>query len=472
MKLDGIDIDGAIKNIESALKQEEDLSPALKSMINILILVVKLLTNRMGLNSKNSSKPPSTDPKPPKNTRKKSTNKTGGQNGHVGTTLKPVDEPDEIEIIKIDRRSLPKGHRYQEVGFEKRQVFDIDISRIVTEYQAQVLEDENGRRFVAPFPDGVSKSVQYGNNIKAHAVYMSQYQLLPYNRVQEFFAEQLGIPLSEGSIYNFNRDAYNRLADFEPLAKSKLINSPLLHVDETGININGERHWLHCATNASWTYFFAHKKRGNEATDHAGILTHYKGVLCHDHWKPYYCYTDCLHALCNAHHLRELTRAWEQDGQQWAKQLKELLENINLAVHKSGGKLSQEDSIKYWQKYRALLKKAEIECPPPDEKNRNGKRGKLKRSKARNLLERLINFEKDVLRFMDTEFVPFTNNQGERDIRMTKVHQKISGCFRSMEGANMFCRIRSYLSTCRKQGISSSDALTLLFDGKLPEFAE
>jgi len=143
VKLDGIDIDGAIKNIESALKQEENLSPALKSMINILIMVVKLLTNRMGLNSKNSSKPPSTDHKPPKNTRKKSTKKTGGQNGHVGTTLRPVDEPDEIEIIKIDRRSLPKGHRYQEVGFEKRQVFDMDISRIVTEYQAQVLEDDN-----------------------------------------------------------------------------------------------------------------------------------------------------------------------------------------------------------------------------------------------------------------------------------------------------------------------------------------
>jgi len=263
----------------------------------------------LNLRSKNSSKPPSTDTKLPKNTRKKSTKKTGGQNGHVGTTLKPVDEPDKIETIKVDRRSLPKGHHYQEVGFEKRQFFDIDISRIVTEYQAQVLEDENGQRFVAPFPDGVSKSVQYGNTIKAHAVYMSQYQLLPYNRVQEFFAEQLGIPLSEGSIYNFNLSAYHKLADYEALTKLKLTNSPLLHVDETGININGKKHWLHCATNASWTYFFAHKKRGNEATDHAGILTHYKGVLCHDHWKPYYCYTDCLHALCNAHHLRELTRA-------------------------------------------------------------------------------------------------------------------------------------------------------------------
>lgn len=246
----------------------------------------------------------------------------------------------------------------------------------------------------------------------------------------------------------------------------------ILHVDETGININGEGHWLHCATNASWTHFFPHKNRGNIATDLDGILPAFKGVLCHDHWKPYYCYTNCLHSLCNAHHLRELTRAWEQDKQEWAKQIKALLEEMNRAVHKAGGKLGDEASEQYWQKYRQLLAQAEIECPPPDEKDRQGKRGKLKRSKARNLLERLIEFEEDVLRFMDNEAVPFTNNQGERDIRMTKVHQKISGCFRSMEGAEIFCRIRGYISTCRKQGVSSSVALDLLFNGKWPDFCD
>jgi transposase len=474
VKLDNIDIDKTLNEVERLLKEDKQLSPALKSMITVLVMVVKLLTNRIGLNSRNSSKPPSTDNNKDNksNNQNKSNNKSGGQQGHVGVTLKQTEEPDDVKSITIDRRTLPKG-KYEEVGVEKRQVFDIDISRWVVEYQAQVLiNKETGKRYTASFPGGVTKAVQYGDKLKAHSVYMSQYQLLPYNRVQEFFTGQMGIPLSEGSIYNFNLEAFNKLENFESIAKQQLTEAPLLHVDETGININGDRHWLHCATNASWTFFFAHKKRGNEATDPVGILPVFKGVLCHDHWKPYYCYTDCLHALCNAHHLRELTRAWEQDKQEWAKLLKTFLEHVNKDVHKSGGKLENQVSEQYWKKYRTLLKNAEIECLPPDEKNRNGKRGRLKRSRARNLLERFINFEEDVLRFMDNEIVPFTNNQGERDIRMTKVHQKISGCFRSMKGAEIFCRVRGYLSTCRKQGLTSSRAMELLFKGTLPDFAK
>ena len=194
-----------------------------------------------------------------------------------------------------------------------------------------------------------------------------------------------------------------------------------------------------------------------------------RGILCHDHWKPYYKY-DCIHSLCNAHHLRELNRAWEQDKQAWAHEMKQLLENINKAVNNAGGALLNEE-VKEWQdKYRALLEKAQIECPPPD-KPEKAKRGRVKRSKARNLLERLIDYEDDVLRFMTVACVPFTNNAAENSIRMTKVHQKISGCFRSMEGAEMFCRIRGYLSTCRKQGMSATQAMTLVFERKLPEFA-
>lgn len=475
MKLENIDIDATLNEVENLLKQDKQVSPALKAMITLLVTLVKLLTNRIGLNSKNSSKPPSTDSDTDKNNNKKKKQKTGnnsgGQKGHVGTTLEQIDDPDETKVLMIDRRTLPKG-RYEEAGFATRQVFDIDISRRVTEYQAEILiNKETGEQVIAPFPDQVTKSVQYGSKLKAHAVYMSQYQLLPYLRVKEYFNELLGIPLSEGSLYNFNQTAYNKLETFETIAKKKLTEAPILHVDETGINIDGDKHWLHCATNASWTYFFPHKRRGTEATDPAGILISFNGVLCHDHWKPYYTYTGCLHALCNAHHLRELERAWEQDGQQWAKKIKALLEEMNRMVHESGGKLGNKESKRYWNKYRAILNKAEIDCPPPDEKDRQGKRGRLKRSKARNLLERLIDFEEDVLRFLDNELVPFTNNQGERDIRMTKVHQKISGCFRSMKGAEMFCRIRSYLLTCRKQGVSSADAMALLFNDELPEFA-
>jgi transposase len=192
-------------------------------------------------------------------------------------------------------------------------------------------------------------------------------------------------------------------------------------------------------------------------------------VLCHDHWKPYYRY-DCTHALCNAHHLRELERAWEQDQQQWAKQMQTLLMDIAGAVEDAGGCLSPKRAEPWRQRYRKLIDDADAECPPPDDSQRKGKRGRLKRSKARNLLERLRDFEQDVLRFMVVKNVPFTNNQGENDLRMTKVQQKISGCFRSMEGAEIFCRVRSYLSTCRKQGMTATEALALLFQGKDPDF--
>jgi transposase len=355
------------------------------------------------------------------------------------------------------------------MGYESRQVFDIDISRVVTEYQAQILEDSKGNRFVAPFPKEVTKAVQYGKSVKAHSVYMSQFQLIPYNRVQDYFKEQLQIPISSGSIYNFNQEAYGLLEVFEEKVKSKLAESVLMHVDETSINIDGNRYWLHCTSNDLWTSFFPHEKRGAVATEAIGILPKFTGILCHDHWKPYYTYK-CVHSLCNAHHLRELTRAWEQDNQKWARRMKALLEDMNHTVDGAGGQLSRAESEIYRNKYMAILEKAEAECPPPDETRRNGKRGRMKRTKARNLLERLRDYEDDVLRFLDNRIVPFTNNLGENDIRMTKVQQKISGCFRSMDGAKIFCRVRSYLSTCRKHDVNTSKALDLLFQGKLPDF--
>jgi len=472
LKIEDIDVDSAIDSVKSLLKEERDLSPALKSALEILLLLVALLLNRVTLNSKNSSKPPSTDPNRKKTSRKgKSDRKPGGQKGRNGTTLQKVDDPDEVKTLKIDRRTLPKGRQYRDVGIETRQVVDIDITRFVTEYQAQVLEDELGNRFVAPFPGEVTRPIQYGASVKAHAVYLSQFQLLPYDRIRDHFQDQMLLPVSAGSVFNFNNEAYERLEDFEQWAKTQLAKADLMHVDETGINIGGKRHWLHCASNASFTVFCAHAKRGTEAMDEMGILPFYKGVLCHDHWKPYYRY-DCVHALCNAHHLRELERAWEQDHQQWAKDMEDLLIEISQAVDEAGGWLPRDEADRWRQKYRNLLEKADSECPPPDESLRKRRRGRLKRSKARNLLERLRNFEQDVLRFMDVAIVPFTNNQGENDLRMTKVQQKISGCFRAMAGAKIFCRVRSYLSTCRKQGLSATEALNLLFEGKSPGFMD
>lgn len=465
----GIDIGATLKKVETLLSEEKGLSPAMRSMVELLVLLVTLLANRLNLNSRNSSKPPSSDLNRKKERKVKGDLKAGGQKGRMGVTLEKVDEPDKVEVIKVDRRKLPRG-KYKEVGYESRQVFDIEISRIVTEYRAEILEDTKGSQFIASFPKGITKAVQYGVALKAHTVYMSQYQLIPYKRIQDYFREQIEVPVSEGSVYNFNKEAYDLLETFDEKAKAKLAEAEVLHVDETGINKNGDRYWLHSASNGSWTHFFPHEKRGTEAMDSIGILPKFNGVLCHDHWKPYYAY-GCTHALCNAHHLRELERVWEEDKQRWAKEMKILLEEINRVVNDSGGVLKSDDSEKYRDKYRLILKNAATaECPPPDETQQKGKRGRVKRSKARNLLERLRDYEDDVLRFMDNKIVPFTNNLSENDIRMTKVQQKISGCFRSLDGAKIFCRIRSYLSTCRKQGVSLSQALKMLFKGELPDF--
>lgn len=471
MRLGDINISETRERARKELDREENLSPALKATIELLLLIVTLLSQQLGLNSKNSSKPPSTDPHREKQSRAKGERKPGGQPGHEGKTLEPFDDPDYVQDIALDRRTLPRGE-YRDDGYEARQVVDIDISRIVTEYRAQVLINETGQPFVAEFPDKVSRPIQYGDSIKVHAVYLSQFQLLPYNRIVDYFSDQLEIPVSEGSIYNFNVEAFNLIESTgaESIIKQRLQEGELLHADETGINIGGKSHWLHVASNQLWTYFYAHKKRGTEAMEEAGILPAFRGVLCHDHWKPYYVFLVCLHALCNAHHLRELERAWEQDGQAWAKAMQKLLKGINKAVRDAGGSLPVCDVKCYREQYQAILKEGDLECPPPDETSRKpGQRGRLKRSKARNLLERLRDFEDDTLRFMENDIVPFTNNQGENDIRMTKVHQKISGCFRSMKGAQMFCRIRGYISSCRKQSVSATTALSSLFAGELPE---
>jgi transposase len=470
MTLDNIDVDAVINDAKRLIEQEPDLSPALQSALSVLLLLVSVLLNRTTLNSRNSSKPPSSDPNRIKPTRVKSNKPSGGQLGHVGKTLTMIANPDAVEVIKLDRRALPKGD-YTERGFEVRQVFDIDIARAVTEYQAQVLENAQGKRFVAPFPEGVKQAVQYGRQLKAHAVYLSQHQLLPYKRIQQYFEDQLQIPLSEGSIYNFNVAAFKQLVGFEQHSKKKLAQAAVAHADETGVNINGKRHWLHCTSNEAWTHYYPHAKRGTLAMDDIGILPRFQGILCHDHWKPYYRY-DFSHALCNAHHLRELTRAWEQDQQAWAQEMSQLLKKINKVVDEAGGVLSADRVKHYRQRYRKVLSIAQSECPPPEPLPGKVKRGRLKRSKARNLLERLIDYEDDVLRFMENKLVPFTNNLGENDIRMTKVQQKISGCFRSELGAQIFCRVRGYLSTCRKQGISASDAMRHVFEGSLPVFQE
>ena len=459
-----VNIEEAIAQVREHLARAPALSPALRSAIELLILMGTLMAKRLGLNSRNSSTPPSRDPDRARR-RRAGAAPRGGQQGHDGTTLRKVAHPDKVEVITIDRRTLPHG-AYQEAGFEARQVIDLEVRRVVTEYRAQVLQDLAGNRYVAPFPAHVSRPVQYGVNVKAHAVYMSQFQWVPYNRIQDHFQDQLGMSVSAGSVFNFNLEAYEHREEAEQIIQQQLIASSLAHADETGINVDGQRIWLHSVSNAQWTYFHPHAKRGTEAM---GVLPKFRGVLCHDHWKPDYTYS-CTHALCNAHHLRELQRAFEQDGQRWAQRMKALLEEMNKAVKQAGGALAPAQAQRYRQRYRRLLNQADKECPPAQDAGHGKRRGRVKQTPPRNLLQRLRAYEDDVLRFLDTPGVPFTNNQGENDIRMTKVQQKISGCFRSMEGAYIFCRIRGYLSTCRKNGVAPTEALRLLFEGKLPAF--
>ena len=483
MTVEDIDTGEAIANIKRLLQEEQDLSPAFKAAIEVMIFLVTVLANRLGLNSRNSSRPPSTDfgqGKPGRNTdggvdtapsRKR---KPGGQPGRNGVTLDPVDNPDEIISLVIDRRTLPRGREYRPGETVIRQVFSLRIKRFVTEYRAEVLIDEDGQTHMANFPADVCNKTQYAADIKAHAVYLSQFQLLPYERIAGYFAELAGLPISPGSLCNFNQKAYDLLEDFDAIAKRQLIagsslTSTVVNADETGINVNGHTLWLHVASNAQWAYFHPHPARGKEAMDEIGILPHFKGILCHDHWKPYFRYEDCRHALCNAHHLRELTRASEQDQQQWAARMAALLSDMRDLVETAGGALSEAAAAPLVERYRNTLAQGDDECPRATRRV-DGKRGKIPQSRSRNLLERLRDYEQETLRFLTHPEVPFTNNRGENDIRMTKVQQKVSGCFRSMDGARIFCRIRSFLVTCSKQGISPGLALRKLFEGDLPDF--
>lgn len=445
------------------LDDETNVSSTFKDTFSELLDLVVILSNKLGVNSANSSTPPSQDPNRPKRLgkAKRRKRKPGGQKGHKGSYLAQVKNPTTVEEIGIDQSTLPPG-RYRSGGFEARQVFDIEVSLTVTEYRAEVLVNEHDEEFVADFPKGVTEPAQYGSTIKAHSVYMSQFQLVPLDRVRDHFQSQLKLPLSKGSVSNWNALAYDLLEPFEEWARRSLIGSLCNNGDETGINVGGQRLWLHSISNEMVTLFHADEKRGQEAMDRMGVLPFFRGVLMHDHWKPYFGYENCEHVLCNAHHLRELQAAIDFDSQQWARKMQKLLVKMKDAVDAAGGALTKKAANSFRKRYRKILEDADREYPH-NPKTRA-------QSKSRNLLDRLRDYEAETLRFLEDRKVPFTNNRGENDLRMTKGQQKISGCFRSMDGARIFCRIRSYLSTCRKNGVDPTEALKLLFEGKFPNF--
>lgn len=481
MTLENIDTTEALNHVRKLLDADKNISAGLKAAIEVLIFLVTTLVNRLNLNSRNSSKPPSSDfgtnasgqntgDDGGQDNDNENKRKPGGQAGHQGSTLEPATDPNEIISIPIDRRTLPRDERYHDGGIDIRQVFSIRIQRFVTEYQAEVLIDGQGNRYVATFPDDVTNPTQYGPELKGHAVYLSQFQLLPYDRMASYFEELLQMPISSGSIYNFNLRAFEMLEHFELRAKQALSDGDLIHADETGIKLNGKKIWLHCASNEQWTFLYPHESRGRVAMDEMDVLPNFNGILCHDHLKTYFQF-ECKHSLCNAHHLRELDRAYEQEGQQWAKEIRALLLTMNKASKKAGGALSIKAAEPFIERYRDILAQGEQECPKNTVREK-GKKGRIPQTKARNLLDRLLDYEDAVLRFLTDKGAPFTNNRGENDIRMSKVQQKISGCFRSMVGAKIFCRVRSFLITCRKQGVSPAKAIEDLFLGNLPDFMD
>ena len=286
--------------------------------------------------------------------------------------------------------------------------------------------------------------------------------MLPCERTAEFFQDVFSQGLSAGSVVNFNHECFTGLADYDQAVKAKITAAPQANFDETGAKINGQSHWLHVAATSELTSYACHEKRGQEAMDAIGILPNFKGTAVHDHWAAYQHYA-CQHALCNAHHRRELIFIEEQYQQHWAKPMRELLLDIKKKVERNPVRFNAQTLRGIKQKYRRIVKKGFEENPLPVVDDMPKKRGRRKKSKSRNLVERFAAFTDEILAFAEDFKIPFDNNQAERDLRMMKVQQKISGSFRSRAGANVFCRLRGYISTNRKQGFNILEALQNVF---------
>ena len=430
---------------------------------------IMVLEEQLKKNSRNSDKPPSSDglKRQIPNSRTKSSRQSGGQKGHEGHTLKMVSKPDHIKNYGVEEcshchRSLKDT---EVIEHKKRQVFDIPPLKLeVTEHQAEVKKCRHcGMINTAEFPADVVQSVQYGPRIKSFSVYLMQYQLLPSERTTELLEDIFSQPISEGTLYNWNRVAYQALENTEAGIKQQLIQSPVNHFDETGTFCQNKLNWLHVVSNSNLTYYAIHPKRGKKAMDDINILPQYKGHAVHDFWNSYLPYT-CKHVICNAHLIRELTAVAENSNQKWPSQMKELLLSIKKRVEQSSSRETSldEPTLRLFEKeYNKLVRQGLHLNPIRDKKNL--KRGRPKQTKATNLLIRLKEYGSSILAFMYNVEIPFTNNLAERDLRMVKVKQKISGTFRSREGASFFCRIRGFISTVKKNDLNVMDSISQTF---------
>jgi transposase len=452
----------------------------LREQVAALLDRVRELEARLAKDSHNSGKPPSSDglkrqlPRT-RSLRRASGKRTGGQLGHPGETLHLVAEPDVVEehrpaVCATCQAVLDETAEV--VGVERRQVRDLPPVRLqITEHRALRVRCPACRHVSdGAFPAEAPSRAQYGPRLRALAVYLVDQQLLPSERTCEVLADVCGAPLSEGTLTVWLQQSAEALEPVEEAIKGALGQAAVLHHDETGVRRAGKLAWAHVTCTDRLTHDAIHPKRGREATAAIGILPTYTGVSVHDGWKPYQAYMTCRHALCNVHHLRELTYLEEQYQQTWATQMKALLREMKVAADdaraQGASHLVSALRAAFVARYEELLASGLAANPPPVRRPEGQRqRGRLKQSPARNLLERLWLGQEQVLAFLDDLTIPFDTNQAERDLRMLKTQQKVSGGFRSEAGADAFARTRGYLSTLRKQGVELLDALRTLFVG-------
>jgi transposase len=423
------------------------------------------LERRLGLNSSNSGKPPSSDglKKPPRvsSLREPSGKKTGGQTGHPGKTLCRAETPDATidhypAVCAGCGEPLTAATATDHLA---RQVFDLPEPKplIVTEHRAHGCRcTACGTQTRAAFPDGVTAPVQYGQRIGAFVLYLLHYQLLPEKRLAVLMADLFGVKLVTATIARISQDCAERFQGFADALRDHVAAAPVKHMDETGFRIGGQTQWLHIASTVWLTFYRTAPKRGS-------LLANVTGIVVPDHWKPYYTMTGVLHALCNAHHLRELQALVEIEHEDWARRMRRLLRRACHATNlaREQGVLLKPGLIALFERcYDGILAEGLAFHESQPALAKTGRRGRQPRRVGHNLLLRLSSRKQDVLRFLTDPSVPFTNNLAERDGRMMKLRQKISGGFRSEDGARDFAIIRSVLSTARKQGWNMLQSLT------------